>query len=295
MSTARSSLWLAWLLLVTLPALAAPARGQKAAATPCCLSALQISAQPSVELLVTGPNGLETGYDPATSQPLSEIPSSNYATISMENDSEGSAGDSATRQVEIGMPSAGLYRVEAIAHIPGRFTVTFKATDSKGTVSQRQFAGTAAGGGTTVYDVRYSPAAGAGIDVNELASLSDLSAQVTAAAGPPPSFRVAGDFSLVAGSSGFDPQQDSVTIALSSYTATIPRGSFTRESAGTYKFAGTIEGIPLRAEIAPQAGNRFHFTLDAQGIGLTAAINPLRLLLIAGQNAGSLLVNAVTQ
>lgn len=295
MITARSSLWLACFLLGTLPALAPPARAQNTAATPCCLSALRISAQPSVELLVSGPNGLETGYDTATSLPLHEIPSSNYVTISMEGDSEGSAGAPATRLIQIGMPAAGLYRVQAIAQSPGKFTVTFQATDMKGAVSQREFAGTAPRGGTYVYDVRYSPAAGAQLDVNVLAPLADLSAQVAAAAGPPPTFRVTGDFSLAAGSSGFDPGRDPVTIALASYTATFPRGTFTRTKGGTYRCDGSFEGIPLRAAITPEAGNQFHFTMEGEGIGLTAAINPLRLLLVAGQNAGSLLVNAAPQ
>lgn len=295
MTTARSILAGSCFLLTLAFPFAFPAHAQKPSPNPCCLSALEIFASPSVELLVTAPNGLKTGFDPVAGRNVHQIPTSAYYPAFIGAGSGGNASTSPVRKIEIGMPATGRYMVQAIGQSTGSFTLEFSAHDSKGVESVRKFVGSASPAGTFVYDVRYAPAPGSKIRVARLVPLSRLSADVTAAAGPPPTFQLKATFTLGSASSGVHPLTDPVSFHLAGYAVTIPPGSFKRSREGNYAFDGTIAGVPLRVRLAPQAAGGFGLQVQAQNIGLTQAINPVRFLLIVGQNAGATFVNAVTQ
>lgn len=282
-------------LLVLLCLFVPSARAQQPSPAPCCLSALKVTAQPSVELLVTAPNGLQTGFDPLTGQHVRQISSSSYLVAPLPDVSGAGGSPPETRKVAISMPVAGLYTVQAIGQGPGRFTIEFAGIDSQGAATVRQFSGTAGRGATFVYYVRYSPTPGSKIAVTPLVPLQNLSARLDVAAGPPPSFQVKAQVTLGSASAGFDPLTEPLSLHLAGISATVPPGSFHQDKQGIYRFVGTIEGIPLRVSIVPQVNRSFGFQFDAQNIDLTAAINPLRLLLVLGHNAGATLVNAVTK
>ena len=281
-------------LLVLILSFASRARAQKPAAPPCCRSALEITSSRSVQLLVTAPNGLETGYDPILfGGPVNQIPSSNYY-LGFAGNTPGAAENAhAERKIEIGTPAAGRYLVQAIGAFPGRFTVKFTSTNENGATTSSQFGGATRPGLTFVYLVQYSPVPDAKFSVTPLTPFSGFSASVSVAAVPPPSFRVSATIGL-SPSSSFDPIAQPVSFRLGNYSVTIPPGSFAQRSQGNYSYDGTIEGITLDARIVPEAGNRFSFKLKVQGINLSASINPVRLLLILGHNAGGKLVNAVS-
>lgn len=282
--------------LLALLFLSAPsAQAQKPSPTPCCRSELRVAAQASVELLVTAPNGLQTGFDPLTGQHIAQIRSSNYLLTPLANVSASDGTTPENRKVAITMPAAGRYTVQAIAQGPGRFTIAFTGVDSKGAATAQEFSGTVSPGATFVYYVRYSPTPGSKIAVTPLVPLQNFSASIDVAAGPPASFEVKADATLGSASAGFDPLTQPLTFHLAGVSATIPTGSFHQDKQGIYRFAGTVEGIPLRISIVPKVNHGFGFHIDARNIDLTAAINPLRLLLILGHNAGAVLVNAVTQ
>ncbi len=274
---------------------ASPAYAQQPSSAPCCLGALKIAAQPTVELLVTSPVGLQTGFDPLTGQHLDQIPSSNYLVTPLANVSETDGTAPEAREVDISLPAAGRYTVQAIGEGPGPFTIAFTGVDSKGMATVRRFSGTASPGATFVYYVRYSSTPGSKIAVTPLVPLQNFSSTVNVAAGPPPSFEVRADVTLGSASAGFDPLTQPLSIHLAGISATVPPGSFHQDKQGIYRFAGAIEGISLRVSIVPQVNHSFGFRIDGQNIDLTAAINPLRLLLILGSNAGAVLVNAVTK
>lgn len=268
---------------------ASPAHAQKTGGTPCCRSSLEITSSRSVQLLVNAPNGFETGYDPANYGTLvNQIPSSTYSLGFTGNGSSG-----VERKLEIGTPAAGRYVLQAIGESSGTFTLNLKATDERGALSIRRFHGTTRPGRTFVYFVKYSPAAGAKFTVTPLTPFSDFSASVTVVPAMPPSFRVSANISLSA-SSSFEPIAQPVTFQLGSYAVTIPPGSFIRKDQENYEYDGTIEGITLESRISPEAGNKLAFALKVQGINLSESINPVRILLILGQNAGAKSVNAVT-
>jgi hypothetical protein len=268
---------------------ASPARAQKTSETPCCRSSIEITSSRSVQLLVNAPNGFETGYDPANYGTLvNQIPSSNYSLGFAGNGSSG-----VERKLDIGTPAAGRYVLQAIGESSGNFTLNLKATDERGALSIRRFHGTTRPGRTFVYFVEYSPTPNAKFTVTPLTPFSELSANVTVVPDMPPSFRVSATIGL-GPSSSFDPIAQPVTFQLGSYAVTIPPGSFIRKDQDNYEYDGTIEGITLDARISPEAGNKFAFALKVQGINLSESINPVRILLILGHNAGAKSVNAVT-
>ncbi len=284
-----------FVLLVLIFSLPSLARAQKPTQATCCRSSLEFTSSRSVQLLATAPNGFETGFDPAVfGHGVNQIPSSNYSLGFAGNASAADADASVERKLEIGTPAAGRYLVQAIGGFSGKFTVNFKATDERGAISTRQFHGATWPGRTFVYFVQYSPAPGAKFSVIPLTPFSDFSASVNVAAVvSPPSFRVSATIGLGPASS-FHPIAQPVTFQLGNYAVTLPPGSFARNGQGNYNFDGTIEGITLDARILPAAGNKFAFKLKVQGINLSEAINPVRILLILGDNAGAVSVNAVS-
>lgn len=283
------------LLFFSVLAFAPSLRAQQAAAAPCCQSALRIVAGSSVELLVTAPDGLRTGFNPVTGLHVNEIPSSNYYTGPLAENPGAFGSTVEVRKVQIALPAAGTYTVEAIGQEPGSFTVRVTAVNDKGVSHVWKFTGKATPDSTSVYRVRYSPDPSAQSAVTPLIALSSLSADVTDAAGPPPTFQVKARFSLGSASAGIDPLTEPVSFHLSTYSATIPAGSFKRTGQGSYAFSGTIEGVPLQVRIATLSTGKLSFQVKAQNIDMTHAINPVRFLLIVGNNAGSVLVNAVTK
>jgi hypothetical protein len=280
-------------LLAVVFSFAPRARAQKPETPPCCRSSLQITADRSVELLVTSPGGLDTGYEPtATGEIVHQIPSSNYY-LGFATNASGGSGDRAVRKLDIGTPDAGRYIVRAIGASSGKFTIKFTAANETGATSSREFSGATSPGRTLAYVVHYSPEPGAKFDVIQLTPFSDFSADLKVAAAPP-SFSVSANLALGPGSAGFDPVTQPLSLRMAGYAATIPPRSFTRNQQGSYSFDGTIEGVTLKARILPESENRFSLKLEVRGIDLSAAINPVRILLILGENAGAISVNAVS-
>jgi hypothetical protein len=279
-------------VLASLFFFASPARAQNAPAATCCKSDLQIVATSPVELLVTAPNGLKTGFNPTTGLHLQQIPSSSYYAAPIP---VASGGTVEGRRIDINMPAAGEYRVQAIGQETRAFDVQFIAVDNNGGRSEMKFAAGASPNATFVYDVRYSPAPGSKIRVKPLVPFASLAADVDVSAGPPPKFSASGSVTLGPGAGVSDPATEPFSFHLAGYSVTIPSGSFKRSKAGDYAFNGTIAGVPLRVRIVPESGNSFDFRVETRNIDMTHAINPLRLLLILGDNAGSDVINAVTK
>lgn len=282
------------ILLAVIFSLAPRVQAQKPETTPCCRSSLQITADRSVELLVTSPSGLDTGYEPtATGEIVHQIPSSNYY-LGFATGASGGNGERAVRKIDIGTPAAGRYLVQAIGAASGKFAIKITAAGETGSASSREFSGAASPGSTLVYVVHYSPVPSSKFDVTALTPFSDFSADLKVAASPP-SFSVGASLAFGPASAGFDPATQPLSLRMPGYAATIPPRSFTRDQQGNYSFDGTIEGVSLKARIQPESGGRFSLTLGVQGIDMSAAINPVRILLILGENAGAVSVNAVPQ
>ncbi len=244
---------------------------------------IKVVADTTVHLLAISPSGLKTGFDPSSNQDVIQIPSSDYYT-------GGGASTPAVKRLDIPSPASGEYILEAIGARTGPFKLQVSAYDSQGKESGASFVGVATLGATFFYTIDYSPSLGA--QVTALAPFSRLHADVNVYSGQPPSFDVSAEIRLGAGSTGFNPLTDRVALQLASYAVTIPRGSFTEDKQGNYNFRGEIEGVPLVVHIAPELAGKFALRFKVQVIDLTAAINPLRMVVMLGRNAGAKFVNA---
>lgn len=135
---------------------------------PTALSSLSIYASSSikdnspVELLVTGPNGQQTGFDVETGTILQNIPDSSYGTDSIEDDVDPTTWDPTpeVKSFEAGWPTSGNYLLQIIGTGSGPYTIDILAYDSTGALSQQTITEKATSGVGTVYQVRYSSVAG---------------------------------------------------------------------------------------------------------------------------------------
>ncbi len=89
-----------------------------------------------------------------------------------------------------------------------------------------------------------------------------------------------------------------VSIELHNYVSTIPAGSFSKTSQGTFVFAGNIQGVQLAGELKPTGGKSYTFRIRGSGLsglsepsGLPRA-NPVRVGFAIGSNGGSTRVTA---
>ena len=135
-------------------------------------SALVITAHSPIELLVTDPTGLQTGYVAAGN--VGQIPASSYQTESVGDDEDASGGATTpeVKTLEILAPLDGQYTVQAIGTGAGAFSIDFLGYDTNGTPTIQTLTGTATAGATTTYNVSYSSAPGSQISVVVAIALS---------------------------------------------------------------------------------------------------------------------------
>jgi hypothetical protein len=100
-------------------------------------------------------------------------------------------------------------------------------------------------------------------------------------------FEVHGSFTLGPGSDGIAPLSENVTLKLGSFSITIPVGSFHRKENGQSVFDGTMNGVDLEFVIRPRGGNRFEFSVEGEGAGLSGLRDPLSLTLAIGNDLGT--------
>ncbi len=91
---------------------------------------------------------------------------------------------------------------------------------------------------------------------------------------------------LAAGSDGFDPLTEDVTISLGPGQWTIPAGSFRAERGGWYAYRGVIGTTGLSVSIAPWSGGRVLVAALGAGASLDGVANPVGVGLTLGDDAG---------
>jgi hypothetical protein len=121
---------------------------------------------------------------------------------------------------------------------------------------------------------------------------SVFTAKVEITTGRRPSFEVKGSFALDSGSAAIAPESQPVTLALGTYSVTIPAGSFRKGEERSYEFEGKINGVRLEFQIASAGGNNYKFRVDGEGAILADAFNPVTVQLLIGGNGGTTQVTA---
>ena len=95
---------------------------------------LDFSSGNASDILVVGPLGRRTGYDPATGMVLQEIPQSVYFLDALENsDLTGAPGSDTAHQVEIYQPLPGNYQVLLSSPGAGAYQLGIKSYSQNGT------------------------------------------------------------------------------------------------------------------------------------------------------------------
>jgi hypothetical protein len=91
-------------------------------------------------------------------------------------------------------------------------------------------------------------------------------------------------FTLGQGSDGINPVTVPVKLVIANFTTTIPAGSFRKGQLGVYAFAGKINNVSIQALITPLGNNRFVFQAAAYGTDFTGTTNPVKVVLMIGNN-----------
>jgi hypothetical protein len=151
---------------------------RKFSSGPAPLSGLEIDAGSPVELLVTAPNGQKTGFDPTTGNPVLQIPSSDYYTESVGDDSGGSADTPPLKRIEIGTPAGGQYALQVIGTGSGTFTLWFAGYDNSGKSNIQTVVGVANTGSTASYNLQYSSTPGVPVTVVQMATFQGTLADI---------------------------------------------------------------------------------------------------------------------
>jgi hypothetical protein len=93
-------------------------------------------------------------------------------------------------------------------------------------------------------------------------------------------------------SNGINPVAEAVALQVGTFTATIPPGSFKKNSQGSFTFAGVINGVGLGALIKPTGTLRYAFQAKARGANLAGTKNPVYANLTIGDDSGATSVTA---
>jgi len=138
-------------------------------APPPGLTGLSISVDAVVNLMVTDPNGLQSGFSSGSPNPVQNVPHSAAGVDQIDDDETGQAG-SAVETVMINAPAAGIFQISLTGLVGGRYSMEINAEASDGTVQSISFSGTTLPGYVTTFGVVYDGAHGA----TQLASTCDI-------------------------------------------------------------------------------------------------------------------------
>jgi hypothetical protein len=192
------------------------------------VSGLNIDAGANISLLVTDASGNRTGADPASGNPLQEIPGSAYFVDRLDNDVTGAIATNPSHTVVIPTPKQGAFTIAAQGLGTGPYSVVVRGFSQDGSPQPPILIdGNAVPGSTTTYTVNYVSTPGA----TSAVAFSAFAAKAEIATGFHPGFEVRGSFTLGAGSSGIAPDTQPVTLTLGSFSTTIPAGSFKRHAS----------------------------------------------------------------
>jgi YVTN family beta-propeller protein len=101
-----------------------------------------------------------------------------------------------------------------------------------------------------------------------------------------PKFTLVSNFILGGNSNGINPAYEAVTLEIGTFTVTIPPGSFTPTSPGTYAFFGVISGLTINATITQTGSKEYTFQATANA-NLSKTKSPATVTLAMGNDTGT--------
>jgi hypothetical protein len=130
---------------------------------PAVLTGLSVIVDDVVNLMVTDPNGFQSGYSLGNSIPLQNIPNSGAGVDEIDDEVTGQAG-SPVQTVLVNGAAAGTFQVSVTGTTAAPYTLQIVSEASDGSIQTFSSPGTAAIGVTTIYGVSFTGTpGGAGI------------------------------------------------------------------------------------------------------------------------------------
>ena len=174
-----------------------------------------------------------------------------------------------------------VFRIDAA----GNFSVLHSFNGSDGATPNGGLALDAAGNlsGTTYA----GPGTVFKIDLS-VAPFSLFSAKLDLAAG---GFQLQAFFTQAAGAAAINPVTQGMTLALGTYTVTIPPGAFLQTKKGWFVYDGMIQGVALDIRISQTGASSYELQAEGSGVDLSSLTNPVALTLAIGSNNGRTEVN----
>lgn len=147
------------------------------------LAGLYITAHSPVELVLTAPDGAQTGLNPLTNFQASSIPQSGYGDFSslVDDESHSLQPVLSSKTIAVVNPGDGDYTLEVIGTGTGPFSLDFVGYDANGSRRETTLTGNVRPGLTLVYGIKYSSVPGVGIQVKAPLMIADLIAAVQTA------------------------------------------------------------------------------------------------------------------
>jgi len=119
------------------------------------LTGLSVTVDAVVNLMVTDPNGNQSGFAQGNSVALQNIPNSGAGVDEVDDDVTGEAGPP-VQTVMINSPSAGTFLISVTGSTAASYSLEIDAEASDGSMQSFAVSGTASVGVTTTYGVNYS-------------------------------------------------------------------------------------------------------------------------------------------
>jgi hypothetical protein len=101
-----------------------------------------------------------------------------------------------------------------------------------------------------------------------------------------PKFTLASNFTLGGTLDSIFPATEAVTLKIGTFAVTIPPGSFTLTSPGTYSFFGVISGLTINATITQTGSKAYTFQATANA-NLSKTKSPATVTLAIGNDTGT--------
>jgi hypothetical protein len=101
-----------------------------------------------------------------------------------------------------------------------------------------------------------------------------------------PQFTLVSNFTLGSTSKGINPASERVALKIGTFAVTIPPGSFTLTSPGTYSFFGVFSCLTINAKITHTSGKSYTFDATANA-NLLKTKNPATVTLTIGNDTGN--------
>jgi hypothetical protein len=149
------------------------------------LAALYVTAHSPVELVVTAPDGSQTGFDSTTGTHLNSIPLSAYLALSLANDQFKMLSPTPEiKSFSANDPKSGSYVVQVFGTNTGEYTLDFTGYDTDGKISQApSLTGSIIPGVTKQLTISYSSAAGSSVTVTQaVTTIANIQTEIEIAA-----------------------------------------------------------------------------------------------------------------